>query len=211
MDKKQAIKIITEAVKIYDDIHCNRNLLIIFGDPNNPSYIETKAEDKNFFHLTGVKLNYNHILNDISDKNSNVLSVFYSKAKHNRLSSDDFDFKDGSTAQKLQVLVKTLKISRNAKMFGDYSKGRINLKTDKIAGNISSFLGFMKAGRYYVPNTVMADDIRKNSGKTQRVLAVLSKKISDSHYCAVISVAKGIDIEKLIEKMPHSISIDTNT
>ena len=208
MDKKCAVKIITDAVKIYDNIYCGRNLLIIFGSPDKPLYIETAAEEKNFFHLTGIKLNKTHLLKDISDKNSNVLSIFYLKAKRSRLSVDDFEFKDGSTVQKLQVLIQTLQITRNLKMFGDYSEGRINLKTDKLAGSVSSFLGFVKTGRYYVPNTVMADDIRNNSRQTQRVLAVLSKKTSDLQYDSILSVAKSIDIKRLSGKIIQSVPID---
>lgn len=207
MDKKQAVKVITEAVKIYDNVHCNKNLLIIFGSPNKPSYIETKAEDKNFAHLTGVKLDES-LLSDIADKNSNILSVFYSKAMQNKLSADNFDFKDGSTIQKMQVLVNTLKISANAKMVGDYLDGRINLKTDKIAGSVNSFLGFIKNGRYYIPNTVMADDLRKNTIEAKKVLAVLSKHIDDDKYNKIEMVGKKIDIKRLLEKISPLVEID---
>lgn len=207
MDKKQAVKVISEAVKIYDNIHCNKNLLIIFGNPSKPSYIETKAEAKNFLHLTGVKLN-NSLLNDISDKNANTLSVFYAKALQNKLSIDNFDFKDGSTVQKLQVLTNTLKLSANAKMIGNFLDGRINLKTDKIAGSVSSFLGFKKIGKYYVPNTVMADDLRKNTTEAKKVLAILSKSISEDKYNTIEMTGKKIDIERLIEKVSQSVPID---
>lgn len=210
MDKKQAIKIITDAIKIYDDIYCNRNLLIIFGNLDKPSYIEAKAENRNFFHLTGIRLNENHLFDDITDKNSNALDVFYLKAQKGKLSADDFEYKNNSTIQKLRVLNQTLKISSNAKMFGDFSGLYINLKTDKVLGSVSSFLGFIKTGKYYVPNTVMADDIRKNSKDAKRVLAVLSKGISEQQYNTILSVAKKIDIEKLLKKIPESIQIDNN-
>lgn len=209
MDKKQAVKVITEAVKIYDNLYCNKNLLIIFGCPNNPLYIETKADVKNFVHLTGVKLN-NSLLNDIADKNSNVLNVFYSKAMQNKLSVDNFDFKDGSTIQKMQVLINTLKFSVNAKMCGDYLDGRINLKTDKIVGSVNSFLGFIKAGKYFIPNTVMADDLRKNTIETKKVLAILSKHIDDDKYNTIEIVGKKIDIKKLLEKISPLVKIDSN-
>ena len=209
MDKKQAVTVITEAVKIYDNLYCNKNLLIIFGCPNNPLYIETKADVKNFVHLTGVKLN-NSLLNDIADKNSNVLNVFYSKAMQNKLSVDNFDFKDGSTIQKMQVLINTLKFSVNAKMCGDYLDGRINLKTDKIVGSVNSFLGFIKAGKYFIPNTVMADDLRKNTIETKKVLAILSKHIDDDKYNTIEIVGKKIDIKKLLEKISPLVKIDSN-
>lgn len=209
MDKKQAVKVITNAAKIYDDIHCNKNLLIIFGSPNKPSYIETNAEEKNFAHLTGVKLN-NNLLRDMPDKSTNILTVFYEKAKENKLSIDDFDFKkDGSTDQKMQVLVNTLKISVNAKMIGNYSGWRMNLKTDKIAGSVNAFLGFVKNGKYYYPNTVMADDLRKNTKENFKVLAVLSKKISEEKYNKIEMVGKKIDVLRLLEKVAQSVKIDS--
>lgn len=209
MDKKQAVKVISEAVKIYDNIHCNKNLLIIFGNPNKPSYIETKASVRNFFHLTGVKLN-NSLLNDIADKYVNILDVFYSKAMQNKLSIENFDFKDSSTIQKLQVLVNTLKISTNVKMFGDYLDIRINLKTDKIAGSVNSFLGFIKDGKYYIPNTVMADDLRKNTIEPKKVLAILSKNVDDDKYNTIKMVGKKIDIKRLLEKVSPLVEIESD-
>lgn len=208
MDKKQAVKVISEAVKIYDNIHCNKNLLIIFGSPNKPSYIETKAGVKNFFHLTGVKLN-DSLLNDMANKNTNILDVFYSKAMQNKLSIENFDFKDSSTVQKLQVLANTLKISTNVKMIGDYLDVRINLKTDKIAGSVNSFLGFVKSGKYYTPNTVMADDLRKNTIKPKKVLAILSKNVDDDKYNTIKMVGKKIDIKRLLEKVSPLVDIDS--
>lgn len=208
MDKKQAVKVISEAVKIYDNIHCNKNLLIIFGIPNKPSYIETKASVRNFFHLTGVKLN-DSLLNDIADKNVNILDVFYSKAMQNKLSIENFDFKDSSTIQKLQVLVNTLKISTNVKMFGDYLDVRINLKTDKIAGSVNSFLGFTKDGEYYIPNTVIAEDLRKNTVEPKKVLAILSKNVNDDKYNTIKMVGKKIDIKRLLEKVSPLVEIDS--
>lgn len=206
MEKKQAVKVISDAAKIYDKFYCNKNLLIIFGSPNKPLYIEIKADEKNFAHLTGVKLN-NSLLKDIQDKNSNILDIFYQKAKQNRLSVNDFDFKNNSTVQKMQVLVRTLKISANMKMVGDYSGNRINLKTDKIAGSVNSFLGFLKTGKFYTPNTVIAEDIRKNTGEVMKVLAVFSKNINDKEYNSIEAVGKKIDIERLIEKISQSVPI----
>lgn len=78
----------------------------------------------------------------------------------------------------MYVLVHTLRISDNIKMLGDYAGWRINLKTDKIAGSVNAFLGFVRNGKYYYPNTVMSDDLRKNTRERKKVLAILSKEIS---------------------------------
>lgn len=59
MEKKWAIDIISRAAKIYSQQIDHKNLLIIYGDPSKPNFIETQALPRNFLHLTGVKLNTN--------------------------------------------------------------------------------------------------------------------------------------------------------
>lgn len=208
MNKNQAAKIIMNAASVYDKFLNNKNLLIIYGAPGKPSFIETYANDTNFCHLTGVVLNKEKLLEGIDDKQTNILSVFYSKALNQRLSSDAFEFKNKTTEQKLNVLAQTVNLSKNTKMFGEYNWARINLKTDKIAGSVSSFLGFIKTDTYYVPNTVIADDTRNNSTDTQKVLAILSKNIDDSDYNKIISVAKKIEIKPLLTKLSKNVPID---
>lgn len=208
MDKKQAIKIISEAIDIYDKNFCNRNLLIIFGDIQKPSYVEIKANEKNFLHLTGLALNKQSLLRDISDKQSNLISVFYAKALNKKITVSDFDFKNNTTVQKLNVLVNTLKLSNNVKMVGDYSNLRVSLKTDKLAGSVSSFIGFIKAGKYYVPNTIMADDIRKNSNQTQKVFGILSKDKTNHRYCKIEYLAQKTEIKPLLKYLSDYIQID---
>lgn len=133
--KKNIVSIIHEAAKIYDTELCHKNLLIIFGAPNEPDFIQTKATEKNFCHLTGVKINL------IGD---NALDLFYAKAKDGNLSVDDFEINpDGTTQLKMLVIKQALNISKNAKMIGDFNNGRLKLKADKIAGNISSCIGFI--------------------------------------------------------------------
>lgn len=208
LDKTQAARIIMEAALIYDKNFNKRNLLIIFGAPNAPKFIETYANDKNFHHLTGVKLNTNKILENVEDKTSSIFTIFFYKALNKRLSPEAFEFKNETTEQKLRVLIQTLRVSSNSKMFGTYSGTRMNLKTDKLAGGVKSFIGFLKVGKNYVPNTVMEDDIRKNSKKTERVLAILSKKVDDLSYNKIESVAKKIDVIDLLRKISDKVPID---
>lgn len=208
MDKKRALSIVSNAAAIYDNYLCNHNLLLILGNPSTPSFIETKAEDKNFLHLTGFVLNKSSLLKDVNDKKSNLASIFYEKLLNKRINMSDFEFKDRNTEQKLNILINTLNVSSSVKMVGDYSGYRINLKTDKVAGNVNSFLGFIKTGKYYTPNTAMADDIRKNTGYTQKVLAILSKKIDEPEYNRILSVGKKIKIVPLLEKVSSSVKID---
>lgn len=205
--QSRALGIITSAAKIYEEQFCNKNLLIVFGSPSQPRFVSTKGEPKNFYHLTGVEMNKQNILRGISDKSTSPNIVFYEKALNKMLAPDDFKFKSSTTEQKLEVLVQTLKIASNASMLGDYNNCRINLKTEKIAGGQASFLGLIEEDGYYVPNTVISDDIRKNSNFTERVLAVLSKKINEKEYNKIEKVAKKIDINKLLQKIRQDVPV----
>ncbi|MCM1525355.1 MAG: PBECR4 domain-containing protein [Ruminococcus sp.] len=198
MRKSDAIRIIYQAAKIYDEQLCNKRLLVIYGAPNIPNYIETFAFPSNFLHLTGVKLN-----------NNNSADRFYRYACDERLRESDFEFKDNTTEQKLNVLIQTLRISTNAKMIGDFINGHLKLQTDKLAGSVNSCLGFIKSNNYYVPNTVLEVDIRQETSDRQKVLAILSKRIEEEKYNTIEMVGKKIDIERLIEKVAQYVQIDS--
>ena len=58
--------------------------------------------------------------------------------------------------------------------------------------------------------TVLATDIRKKTDNTQKVLAVLSKKIKTEKYNTIEMVGKKIDIKKLIEKISTLVKIDSS-
>ena len=174
MKKEEAVRIITSAAKTYENNFKEKNFLIIFGSEKDLEFIETKATVKNFHHLTGVKLNKTSLLRDIDTENSNELEVFYEKAKNNKLRQSDFEFKrDGTTVQKMDVLIQAMNLTKNAKMIGVFSNGRLHLKTDKLVGGFHSCIKFVKDGNFYYPNTVPKDDIRKNVVHKFRVLAVL--------------------------------------
>lgn len=199
MNKKRAIEIIFQAAAIYQNVFSEKNFLIIYGKEAKPEFIETKSLPRNFLHLTGMKLN--------ESIPGNTAERFLEKALTHKLSENDFEFKDGSTEQKLKVLIQTLNIKSNARMIGDFSGNRVNLKTDKVAGGTNSFLGFLKVGESYVPNTVMEGDIRKDMYFPSRVLGVLSKRIHEQTYNERIYFAKKIDVDKLIQKMRNDIPV----
>lgn len=195
MRKTDAIRVIYQASRIYDEQICNKKLLFIYNALNKPDLTETIAYPSNFLHLTGVKLN------------NNSPETFYIKACSRKLSESDFEFKDGTTEQKLNVLTQVLRISSNAKMIGDFNNSRLMLQTDKLAGGVNACLGFVKVDDYYVPNTVLETDIRQESTNVQKVLAVLSKHITEEKYGKIEMVGKKIDIFRLISKISPSVKI----
>lgn len=148
MNKITAIKIIRDSAIVYENQFVNKNLLIVFGNIKCPDTVEIKGSSSNFLHLTGMKINKVYCSSS---------EMFFKKAIHNKLQERDFDFRDGSTIQKLQVLKQVLNISRNANMIGDYNynSAHIKLDTHKLAGNVRACIGFKRNGRYFVPNTVL--------------------------------------------------------
>lgn len=202
MNKQTAIEIMSRAAAIYRDVFCNKNLLIVYGNEKNPEYLETKSLPRNFLHLTGMALNHN-----VAD---NTAERFLERVLTHNLDENDFNFKDSSTEQKLRVLVQTLNIKSNVKMFGDFSGNRVNLKTDKLAGGVNSYLGFVKVGDDYVPNTVIEGNIKHDTFFQYRVLAILSKKINDPFYDKKIYIAKKIDIDRLLQTLKSNVPISQN-
>lgn len=74
---------------------------------------------------------------------------------------------------KLSVLPQLMKIYRSAKMVGDYSFTKSVLYTEKLVGNITASLGFVRDDKYYIPNTALKEDIRDITIKPHsRMLAI---------------------------------------
>lgn len=209
MDKKAALAIITKAARIYDNQLNNKNFLLIYGELRDPQHIELMFGTKNFHHLTGIVINKKHLFRDVHDKNSNELEVFYFKALNGKLHEKDIAFKnDGTTEQKMRVLLQTLTISKSIKMYGDFVDNRVKLKTEKVAGGTNSFLGFVKGNDFYVPNTVIEGDIRNNAYIPYTVYGILSKFKDDTYYNQIITMKKNINVDDLLTKVSNSVKID---
>ncbi len=198
MKKNEAINIIVQAAKYFNLNLRRKNFLIVFGTPNKPECIEARFPISSFVHLTGIVLNQSRLTQEHLEKKTNVNELFYEKAIHERISPSDFYFKsDGTTELKLSVLSQAIDILHNAKMIGDFKGNHCKLETDKLAGSVYSVLGFVRAGKYYVPNTVLAADTRDEVIKPQKVLAILSKE-EDLSYSQIEYTAKKIDIQRLL-------------
>ena len=188
MEKQEAIKIITTCAQNYKTNLENKNLLFIFGNQHKAEYFETLFLPQNFIHLTGIE-----------SKHHLGTSEMYEKILNNKFSKNDFGFKSDGTAElKISILSKIVQVQGNAKMIGEYNNVGTSLYTEKIAGNVSACLGFVRNGNYYVPNTALKEDIRKITIKPQkRILAVLRKPTKDEQYKEITYLAKGINFEEL--------------
>lgn len=196
MNKKEAIKIILCAAQIYDKYFNDKNLLLVYGSEINPSCIQIKALGSNFLHLTGLKTNRN-----VSAEK------FYQKAINKKLAASDFTFKDNTTVEKLNVLQQVLNISQNARMLGNYNDYGFNLQTEKIAGGVKCCLGFVRTGKYYVPNTVLKGDIRDRVVSPQRILCIMSKRTDEIFYNQVLYTAKNVDFSKALFQVSNYVPV----
>lgn len=204
MKKEEAFNVIISCAKRYHENLENNNLLFVFGSKQKTEFFETAFLPKHFLHLTGVEVSVNTFLGSVS---------FYEKCLIGRLSPDDFSLnKNGITKLKLAVLPQLTNIDRVAKMVGDYDSLKTSLYTEKLIGNIAACVGFVRDGEYYVPNTILKEDIRTISQHAQRVLAVYKKPVSQTLYNELCYLAKGIKQSSLImPQEPRSlISLDEN-
>ena len=187
MKKDLAVKTIYECAKKYRGNLVNNNLLFVFGDVDSVDYIETLCLPQHFLHLTGA------VLVDKSINSTNFLSMCID----GRLASSSFEFsRDGTTVLKLSVLRQLMDIHKIAKMVGDYSANRIMLNTDKVIGHVSACMGFVRSKEYpnyFVPNTVLREDIRDVIRKpAKKVLAVFKKSRENHFYSECTYLAKNV-------------------
>lgn len=198
MKKSSALKLISNSARIYSDRLLNNNYLFITG---SNLYLETCFKDTNFKHLTGVE-------SKLSPKQ------FYKNALDSKLTERDIDFKENGTTQiKLNILESILDIHKVAKMLGIYNKNNLTnilLSTEKLIGNTNYCMGFKKIDNssYYVPNTVLKEDIRNITISTSRVLCILKKHQKNKLYDEMCYIAKGVNIREIryIKEIQDKIS-----
>ncbi len=197
MKKTEILKTILKSAKLYSENLENKNLIFIFNNENNETnYFEVLFEPRHFHHLTGTRIVNPSIKSKVE---------FYNMCLENNISEKDFDLAtDGTTSLKMQILPSLMKLHRLAKMVGDYNSHKPKLYTEKLAGNIVCCMGFTKEERFYVPNTILKEDIRDITPKVNKLIAVYSKKTKDIHYTSLCYLAKGISIDNI--KLPQHIN-----
>ena len=187
MNKSSALKLIINSAKTYNINLLNNNYLFI---ADNGLYLEVYFKDVHFKHLTGVETYLSP-------------SKFYKNALDSKLTEKDIDFKKNGTTQiKLNILESMLNIQKSSKIMGVYSKNNITnmlLSTEKLVGNINYCMGFVKSDNspYYVPNTVLKDDIRNITVTKNRILCIFKKLQKEKIYDEISYIAKEVDIQKI--------------
>lgn len=186
--KVEALRIVLSCAKDYNKFIANHNYLFLYKNRENNQieYFESIFLPRNFTHLTGLSP-----VGMTSDD-------FYKKAIKNKLTVNDFEFKDNTTNLKLHVLSILISHFKSSKMTGDYNESHSVLKVDKLIGTTNFSLGFKKdRSGYYVPASAMFDDVRNLVHTANQILAIYEKEKKAAKYSMIKYVAKGVKAENL--------------
>ena len=201
MTKQEALRVIHNSAKAYNENLVNRNVLFISLNNGKPELFEASFLPRNFLHLTGVRTGLSS-------------TAFFSMACRDRLNENHIEFAgDGTTEIKLNVIKPLMNIHTTARMLGDYDHSQRFLVTDKLAGTVTSAMGFNKDGEYYLPNTSLKTDVRMVSKKpVQRIAAIFIKRFSDEKYSDLRYLAKGVllDIPMYTKALSDKVNIPKN-
>ncbi|MEG0764262.1 MAG: PBECR4 domain-containing protein [Oscillospiraceae bacterium] len=192
MTKQTALSIIFNCANKYKTNLQGKNFLLVSKNcENKTSVIEVAFHEKQFLHLTGLILKPNKF---------NSSTDFFKCCINRRLSINDFSFSSlGTTEMKLQILSQFMSFYKTAKMIANYDNSKIKLVTEKLVGNTIACMGFIRKGNYFIPNTLLKEDIRDVTYKPQeRILAIFKKEMSEEKYFVATYIAKGIDVNRLI-------------
>ncbi len=87
-----------------------------------------------------------------------------------------------------------MKIDKIARMVGDYSHTKTALYTEKLTGTTSMSLGFIQdKSNFYIPNTILKEDIRDVTLRPQKkILAIYKKNEDELKYYKCSYLAKNV-------------------
>lgn len=192
LDKKEILKILKENAIKYNENLKDNNLLILYQKEQKIEYIEILFLARNFMHLTGVKY---------YDKFGRYMKAnqFFQACLKNKLSEKNIKIKkDGTTQLKLQILSQLIHIDKKSKMIGIYNQSNRKLTTEILLGNIHMCLGLIKStGNYYLPNSLMKEDIRKRVIKPYKIVGILKKNTKEEKYQKTIYLNEKIEKNKI--------------
>ena len=192
MNKETALKTIVNCAKLYRDNLVNHKILFIFGGEDSIQYFEAICLPRHYKHLTGVV-------------SPTIKSVdFYKMCLSGNLPPSAFTLNnDGTTKMKLSVLHQVMNIHKTAKMAGTYNTSKLELCTEKVTGTTIACMGFVREtanGSYYVPNTVLKEDLRNVVyNPAQRMLAIFRKPKNIDLYTECTYLAKNISLEFILK------------
>jgi len=88
-------------------------------------------------------------------------------------------------------------------MAGDFESSHKVLLSDKVAGTTTAVMGFIKDDNYFVPNTVIKDDVRQLVRKPTLVInAIFIKPDKQPLYNDISFLRRDTTIEQIIKIIP---------
>lgn len=187
VDIKTAIKIVTEAVKEYEERLNDRHFMVVYQGGTETKTVQFGFRDMNFLHLTGIETNLK-------------AQQFYRACLDHKLAERDIiNFTKGKIQQKLAVLPHLADILYNNCMIGYSINNGIYLQADYFVGNTKAVLsvGFRFGKTVDYPVTLYNGDVRKMISPVCKVLAIFSKVYNDEKYNECTYLSKGQQIDKL--------------
>lgn len=207
MNKSEAVRIISKCANIYKKRLDGYQIVFVYRDENNHSnYMEVKFRSYNFLHFTGV-----------IPRNGLSANDFYRFALNNRLSERDFIFKNNhTTILKLKILDAIMNIDTKARMIGNYIGPHLDLYTEKVTGTTTACLGLIEKENFYLPNSVLSEDIRVIISKPPgKIYAIFKKPMNSPLYTQLTYHTKNLKITKkclpqtLVTQIEPSLLEDT--
>lgn len=206
INNKELISLLVRCQKEYDENLKNKKIMFIIEQKDRTiCKEEVYFGKKNFYHLTGIIA---------LDKQNKELSPsnFYYLLSRGRIDEVKIKRRDDTTDLKLQILPQIMRIDRIANMIGDYSGNNIFLQTEKIAGNVTACIGFVRDGKLdtFVPNMALNIDIRTITNNRSKIIAILKKEIKDNLYKDITYLKSNYEIEDILksEEVNKNIDID---
>lgn len=185
---KEAIQIIVNAAKQYDDKLKDKHFLIVYQTKKGIKSACVGFRDMNFLHLTGVNTKLS-------------AQLFYSAAISGKLSKKDFNLNtNGKAQQKLAVLPYLHELFDHNCMIGNFINSGIYIRADYFVGDTKAILsvGFKERKKADIPVTLYNENIKTLSRPVYKVLAIFSKKYNENTYHICTYLSKGQELEKLI-------------
>lgn len=190
MNKTEIISTVHKCVCAYETNLCNTQVMFVYLNSHNQiDFAEVRFRSHNFLHFTGLIPR-----EDIS------ANKFYHLILNHKLSPNDFVIgQPVNTERKLQILSKIVIIDQLARMIGDYIGPRLALYTEKIIGTTSACLGLILINNYFIPNTILHEDIRDiTQPPIGKIIAIFKMKNSERNYTQLIYKKKGITLTQAL-------------
>lgn len=204
--KEEITAKIYTAAELYEKNLNNKNVLFVYEKKKEHQLcgFETRFLDRNFLHLTGIKYNGSakHFYKDCLNKKLYMPAISINENKKT------------FTYLKLDVLINAMSINEVARSVGDFDFHREQVKVEKMVGNVSLCVGFSKFTnngkeiKYYYPKTLLKDSVHYNVKKSNKIVAILSKSITDELYNEITYMAKDTTFARLFDNEEIGEMID---